>query len=109
MNTISGIHEGTISAPLERAGNTISGSSRCSEGSLRGSGFPTHGTLSAATSEAPETSAAAEVSGLISSLGSLSSAAQGLPLTPPSLPGIPQNQSYRPQPTDYTASSSDAN
>lgn len=99
MNTISGIHEGTISAPVERAGNTISSSSRCAA----------NGTVSGAANEAPETSAAAEVSGLISSLGSLSPAAQGLPLTPPTLPGVPQNQNYRPQSTDYTAFSSDAN
>ena len=36
----------------------------------------------------------AEVNALISSLGSLSNQAQSLPLTPPTLPGLPQGQGY---------------
>ncbi len=64
------------------------------------------GTLSATPpnetpAESPESSAIAELSSLISSLGSLSAQAQNLPLTPPSLPGLPQNGGYQTQPTDY--------
>lgn len=75
---------------------------------------PTHGTVSASpnaprsgTLRAPcdrgsvSGDAIANIGDLISSLGSLSAQAQNLPLTPPSLPGLPQ-QSYRPQATDYT-------
>jgi hypothetical protein len=49
----------------------------------------------------------AELGQLISSLGSLSAQAQSLPLTPPSLPGLPQG-GYRPQSTDYTQLIGDA-
>ena len=56
-----------------------------------------------------QNSAIAEVGNLISSLGTLSAQAQSLPLSPPTLPGLPQNQSYKPQATDYTQFSDDSN
>jgi hypothetical protein len=40
---------------------------------------------------------------------SLSSQAQSLPLSAPTLPGLPQGQSYRPQATDYTQLADDSN
>jgi hypothetical protein len=59
--------------------------------------------------DGPQSSAIAEVGNLISSLGSLSAQAQSLPLSPPTLPGISQGQSYRPQATDYTQFNGDSN
>jgi hypothetical protein len=59
--------------------------------------------------ESAEGSALAELSSLISALGSLSAQAQSLPLSPPTLPGLPQNQAYQPQATDYTQFSDDSN
>jgi hypothetical protein len=52
--------------------------------------------------ESLENAALSEINGLISSLGSLSGQAQSLPLTPPTLPGLPQGLGYQPQPTDYS-------
>ncbi len=81
--TIRGNSGGTISAPAA--------------GSIEGDG------------DSAESSAVAELSGLISSLGSLSAQAQSLPLSPPTLPGLPQNQGYQPQATDYMQLSEDSN
>jgi hypothetical protein len=66
------------------------------------------GTVSGETGDSPENAALAELSGLISSLGSLSAQAQSLPLSPPTLPGLPQG-GYRPQSTDYTQFADDSN
>jgi hypothetical protein len=83
------------------------------DGALSGRGFgnglsggiaaspPLTGSLAGNSSESPENSAVAELSGLISSLGSLSAQAQSLPLSPPTLPGAQQPPSYMPQSTDY--------
>ena len=70
---------------------------------------PVRPNTSGDVSDSPENSAVAELSGLISSLGSLSSQAQSLPLSAPTLPGLPQGQSYRPQATDYTQLADDSN
>lgn len=67
------------------------------------------GTVSGDTGDSPESAALAELNGLISSLGSLSAQAQSLPLSPPTLPGLPQGQNYRPQTTDYTQFADDSN
>jgi hypothetical protein len=56
----------------------------------------------------PSQNAIAELGTLISSLGTLCAQAQSLPLSPPSLPGLPQG-GYKPQPTDYTQLCDDAN
>jgi hypothetical protein len=104
MGSLSSIHEGTISArPFEAAhSGRISGSCERGEtGMLHGSNRISGGTLSADSSESPASAATAEIGNLIASLGSLSSQAQSLPLSPPTLPGLPQNQSYHPQPVDY--------
>lgn len=69
---------GSISAPVNRIAGSVSGES----------------------SDSPENSAIAEMSTLINSLGTLSAQAQGMPLSPPTLPGLPQG-GYRPQATDY--------
>ncbi|MBV9718005.1 MAG: hypothetical protein JOZ77_01690 [Candidatus Eremiobacteraeota bacterium] len=65
------------------------------------------GTLAGETAESPQSEAIAELSTLISSLSSLATQAQGLPLSPPSLPGLPQS-GYQPQSTDYTQFAGDA-
>lgn len=65
------------------------------------------GTISADPNDSAESSAVAELGTLLSSVGSLSAQAQGLPLTPPSLPGLPQG-GYKPQATDYTQIIGDA-
>ena len=70
-------------------------------GMLHGSRGSRGGALRGESSESPENAAMAEVNALISSLGSLSSQAQSLPLSPPTLPGLPQSQGYQPQPLDY--------
>ncbi len=96
--------EGTISA------KPIAGAL---EGALRGSvSAPTAGGSAHhrwEISGSLQNSAVAEVGNLISSIGSLSAQAQGLPLSPPTLPGLPQSQSYKPQATDYTQFSDDSN
>lgn len=83
----NGARSGTLSAPISQ-----------------------NGSLSAPAAEAPEDSTVAELSGLISSLNTLSSQAQSLPLTlsAPTLPGLPQ-QNYQPQATDYTQLAGDTN
>lgn len=58
-------------------------------------------TISGDVGESPESSAIAELGTLISSIGSLSSQAQSLPLSAPTLPGIPADQGYHPGMTDY--------
>jgi hypothetical protein len=58
--------------------------------------------------ESPANDARAEIGNLLTSLSSLSTQAQGLPLTPPTLPGLPQSQGYQMQPADY-AFGDDAN
>jgi hypothetical protein len=78
-------------------------------GTLRGSADRDRGTVTGDSSDSPVSSAIAEVGALISSLGSLSAQAQGLPLGTPSLPGLPQNQGYRPQTTDYSQFGDDSN
>ena len=57
--------------------------------------------LGEATTESPESSVAAEVQNLIASLGQLAAQAQALPLSPPTLPALPQNAGYQPHATDY--------
>ena len=121
MSSLSSIHEGTISArPFHdeqrgRIGGShdhrITGSGEngrsgtlhgCDKGgTLRGSSGSRGGSLRGESGESPESAATAEVNALISSLGSLSNQAQSLPLTPPTLPGLPQSQGYQPQPVDY--------
>ena len=70
-------------------------------GKLHGLGGGRGGSVRGDSSESPENAAMAEVNSLISSLGSLSNQAQSLPLSPPTLPGLPQSQGYQPQPLDY--------
>ncbi|MGA8098054.1 MAG: hypothetical protein WB810_05260 [Candidatus Cybelea sp.] len=69
---------------------------------------PRSGSVTGDSGESPESSAVAELGNLISSLGSLSAQAQSLPLSPPTLPAL-QDQSYRPQATDYTQFNDDSN
>jgi hypothetical protein len=91
---------GTISAPP--AGGT--------SGTLSAAPVSRGGTISAPAGAQPEDSTIAELGGLISQLGRLSTQAQSLPmeLTAPTLPSLPQ-QNYQPQPTDYTQFGGDAN
>jgi Transglycosylase SLT domain len=67
------------------------------------------GVLTAGSAGSPESSAAAEIATLISSLGALSAQAQSLPLPPPNLPSPSQHQHYHPQATDYTQFADDSN
>ena len=76
-------------------------------GQVRGTPPLRSGTISADANDSAETAAVAELGTLLSSVGSLSAQAQGLPLTPPSLPGLPQG-GYKPQATDYTQIIGDA-
>ena len=76
-------------------------------GQVRGTPPLRSGTISGDASNSAESAAVAELGTLLSSLGSLSAQAQGLPLTPPSLPGLPQG-GYKPQATDYTQVVGDA-
>jgi hypothetical protein len=113
--------EGTISAKPFHDNNsgTIHGSvGRRETGSIHGSiehretgtihgSVGRNGSLSADVGESPENSAVAEVGNLISSLGTLSAQAQMLPLTAPTLPGLPQG-GYQAQPTDYMQLAQDA-
>lgn len=89
--------EGSVAArPFVPLSGTVSGASQA-------------GTISGETGDSPESAALAELNGLISSLGSLSAQAQSLPLSPPTLPGLPQGQNYRPQTTDYSQFVDDSN
>jgi hypothetical protein len=97
-NPISGTVCGSTES--QRSG-TVRGNSN---GTIRGS---SHGSVEG-DADSPESSAVAELSGLISSLGSLSAQAQSLPLSPPTLPGLPQG-GYQPQATDYMQLSEDSN
>lgn len=95
--------EGTLAAkPLSAIAGTVTGALES----------PKTSTLLAPVANAVggslQSSAIAEVGNLISSLGTLSAQAQNLPLSPPTLPGLPQ-QGYRPQATDYTQFSDDSN
>jgi hypothetical protein len=92
---------GTISAPVNRITGSISGKST---GSI--SGEPA-GSISGETADSAENSAIAELNTLINSLGTLSAQAQGMPLSPPTLPGLPQG-GYQPQATDYLQFAQDA-
>lgn len=90
--------EGTISAkPFSNIAGSISA----------GVGHRSSGSISAPAAESPQNCAVAELGNLISSLGALSAQAQTLPLTPPTLPGLPQG-GYQPQPTDYLQFAQDA-
>lgn len=94
-NAIRSGLSGSLSAPVS--------------GALAGSAAPLTGSIAGEASESPASSAIAELSGLISSLGSLSAQAQSLPLSPPTLPGAQLPPSYQPQATDYTQFSDDSN
>lgn len=100
--------EGTLSAkPFANIAGSLSGSLEAPKsGTLHGS-VGQLGTLAGDASESPQSSAIAELGSLISSLGSLSAQAQSLPLSPPTLPGLPQG-GYKPQATDYTQFAEDA-
>lgn len=103
MGTLSSIHAGTLSAkPFDHDhGNRIAG--KCDPdrtGTLRGAREAGSRKI-CGNGESPVSTAKAEVGNLISSLGSLSAQAQSLPLSPPTLPGLPQNASYQPQPINY--------
>jgi hypothetical protein len=89
---IAGAHEGEKSGTLHGCDKS---------GTLHGSRGSRGGSLRGEASESPENAAMAEVNALISSLGSLSGQAQSLPLSPPTLPGLPQGQGYQAQPLDY--------
>jgi hypothetical protein len=103
--------EGTLSAkPFDNAiSGRVSGSTESSRsGSVHGRADGSRtGSVSGDSGDTPESAAVAELGGLISSLGSLSAQAQGLPLSAPTLPGLPQG-GYQAQPTDYTQFSDDA-
>lgn len=122
MSSLSSIHHGHITGkPFEhisggiRASNErcpVSGSGehgriagtreRDKSGTLHGSGRMSGGSLKGQEQESLETAALSEIENLISSLGSLSGQAQSLPLTPPTLPGLPQGSGYQPQALDYS-------
>lgn len=116
MSSLPSIDHGTLSAPPD---NTLRGDMDSRRGSLRGAIDRTHGTLHGGAwdhgtllgnvPESPVSSAIAELQSLISTIGSLSAQAQSLPLSPPSTPSLPQDQSYRPQTTDYTQFVDDTN
>jgi hypothetical protein len=55
------------------------------------------------TGESPQSTAVAESSATIASVGALRGVAQSLPLTPPTLAGVPHARAYHPQATDYLA------
>jgi hypothetical protein len=78
---------------------------------IRGSvsGPVTTPSVAGESGESLESSAVSELSGLISSLGSLSAQAQTLPLSVPTLPGAQQPPSYQPQATDYLGFAEDSN
>ena len=103
MSTLHSIHEGTISAkPLEHAHTgRVGGSGNHEHGRLHTGGGLHRGLFPGESGESPVAAAQAELGNLIASLGSLSSQAQSQPLSPPTLPGLPQSQGYQPQPVDY--------
>jgi hypothetical protein len=134
MSTIHSIHEGTIAAKpfahpdhgriagshahgrisgdREHIGGShdrgrIGGTHEHHSGGVRGK-TGSGGRLGGDLGESPANDAMAEIGNLIASLGSLSTQAQSLPLTPPTLPGLPQGQGYQMQPADY-AFGDDAN
>ncbi|MGC1382070.1 MAG: hypothetical protein WA814_13730 [Candidatus Baltobacteraceae bacterium] len=112
MATIHPIHEGSISAkPLgHHNSGTIRGTPEGERsGRIHGTPCSRSGSLRGDPADSPENSAIAELGGLISSIGSLSTQAQSLPLTPPSLPGLPQNAGYQRQMTDYSQFSDESN
>ncbi len=103
--TLTPIHEGTLSArPVERPrngelhGGQLHGRAGGPGKLQSGGGRSLHGE----GEESPQLSAQAEINNLVSSLGSLASQAGTMPLSPPTIPGLPQNANYQPQPTDYT-------
>ncbi len=71
-------------------------------GKLQGSNGTYGGSLSGNEQESVEDAALSEISSLIASLGSLSGQAQSMPLSPPTLPGLPQGTAYQPQAIDYS-------
>jgi hypothetical protein len=100
--------EGSLSIkPLTNIAGSLSSSEPPESGVLRSGVGQLVGPSAGETSDSPESSAIAELSGLISSLGSLSAQAQVLPLTPPTLPGLPQG-GYQAAPTDYMQFAQDA-
>jgi hypothetical protein len=98
-------HHGRLNGPDERSGRIHGACDR--NGSIRGAPMP-NGLLQSGSGESPENAAMAELSGLISTLGSYSAQAQSLPLSPPTPPSLPQG-GYQPQPTDYTQFAGDSN
>jgi hypothetical protein len=103
---ISGRLHGDHNTP--RSGQLHGGHESPKSGPLHGV-RQSRGTVGGESAESPANSAIAELSGLISNIGSLSAQAQSLPLTAPTLPGLPQSPGYQPQPTDYTQFGNDAN
>jgi len=102
MSSVSPILEGTVCAkPFFPKNGTVRGASPAGAVS---SGIGVSGDVGGSA----ESEALAELNGLISSIGSLSTQAQSLPLSPPTLPGLPQG-GYRPQATDYTQFADDSN
>jgi hypothetical protein len=101
--------EGTISGKPYHSTPTgrLHDPEECRSGTIHGSAAVPKGKLDPGFGETSD-SAAAELNGLISSLGSLAAQAQTLPMSPPTLPALPQG-GYRPQPTDYAQFSDDAN
>jgi hypothetical protein len=113
MSLVPSLLEGTLSA--KAFDNTIAGTrsgsiESCKSGMLRGlAGGGSIGSPAQDSAESPEGTAAADVGNLISSLGSLSAQAQSLPLSPPTLPGLPQGQGYHPSATDYMQFADESN
>jgi len=91
--------EGTVAQPLT---NLV-------RGTVGGAAPIAAGTACGESGESLQNSAMAELSGLISNVGSLSAQAQSLPLSVPTLPGAQQPPSYQPQATDYMQFSEDSN
>jgi hypothetical protein len=106
---VAGALSGGATGALGTSGNAVGALTGAATGALGTSGSAT-GTLSSnpfASDESAANSAVAELGNLISSLGSLSSQAQGLPLSAPTLPGLPQQSGYQPGVTDYMQFTSD--
>jgi hypothetical protein len=107
-SALAGRVNGSVSPP--RSGSVNGSVSPPRSGSVNGCVSPPRsGSVIGDSGESPQTSAVAEIGNLITSLGSLSAQAQSLPLSAPTLPGLPQNQSYRSQATDYTQFNDDSN
>jgi hypothetical protein len=107
--TIDAAFGGGATGALAGSGSAFSGAAT---GALTGITSPgcngsAVGGLAGSCGESATNSAVAELGNLISSLGSLSSQAQGLPLSAPTLPGLPQQSGYQPGVTDYTQFSGD--